>query len=233
MIEYIIFAGFFGFMAFVVWSVFFKNKGFSFKTMKFQELKKTFDDELKDKLDNHGENGSGFELFIGSKKISRIDKYKEIISNEFESEYDQKTKNIITTNEEEESKFMLIRTFSNNIFSRIFGTDKRYYLFNTKLNGKTTFHIDHSGKKIIFPYFMDIVSYGKVWINSTKSADYLQNISIKRMLEQTQMYLENFPDKTIHLENEIARNERLLRTNMDLEKGKYEESKLTGETRIE
>ncbi len=221
-----------------------------FKPFVAQPLKKTLKDELDNKLKMHGEDGGGYDLYLGNNKFAKVNKWLEVNWKDFKAKFKETNKNIYVNEKETDSyKLILFKCFSSSIILRFLGMGAQYYAIQadyTKIikKGKTkddedeteiikTYHIDHDGRKFIFPKYMDLVTYGKVWVNSDVSRDYLQNISIKRMLEQTQMYLENFPDKSVHLENETARIERISKTKVDLEKGKYEESKLTGETKIQ
>jgi hypothetical protein len=219
-----------------LWYVFFRGGAKSlFKPFVAQPLKKTLKDELDAKLKMHGEDGGGYDLYLGNNKFAKVNKWIEVDWSDFKAKFKETNKNIyIDETKTEGYRLILFKCFSSSIILRFLGMGAQFYVIQaTDQNDTKTYHIDHDSRKFIFPKYMDLVTYGNVWVNSDFSRDYLQNISIKRMLEQTQMYLENFPDKSVHLENETARIERIKKTQVDLEKGKYEESKLTGDTKIQ
>lgn len=227
-----------GFIVAIYMIFFRKSGGDSFRPFIPQPIKKTFKDEISKKISTHGVDGRGYVLYLGNVKIGKIIKFLEIKTKDFVAEFNEASK-YITVDEKSETDYDLIifKVINSPIYLRIFGIGLNYYIFNANENTpeKTVqqmYHIDHSGRRFIFPYYMDLVSYGDIWINGEAPREYLHSVSIKRMLENTQMYLENYPDKTVHLENETARRERISRTLMDLEKNRYEESRQTGDTVI-
>jgi hypothetical protein len=104
---------------------------------------------------------------------------------------------------------------------------KKYYILNRD-------KVKHDLNNDIF-YIqdkVDIIPFGDVWIMDDDGLEYLSDVSIKRMNEQTMMWLEFLPDRVSHLELAQARKERISRIESDIERRKYEERKDTGDTTI-
>ena len=224
-----------GVIGFVV-SMLYKKKMGSIDKFKEFEPKKfsamTIKD-MKEKIDNQGTKYKGL-LYIGLKKICKIDKYY-IGKGKFAlSVYDPKTKAFTVQNPEKDTEYelMFLRARSNNILFRLLGLRKIYYLLNYKEKDVKTMKFDEIGKKIFLPHSTDLTSYGDVWINSADSIEYINNISMKRTNEEIMMHLENMPDRVVHLEIEQAKRERISKIITDLEKSKWEERKSADDTTI-
>lgn len=190
--------------------------------------------DMKDKINTQGTKYKGH-LYIGLKKICRIDMYY-IGKGKFAlSVYDPKTKafSVQDTKSDTEYQLMFLRAKSTNIIYRLLGFRKVYYLLNYKEKDVQTMKFDEIGKKIFLPHSTDLTSYGDVWVNSADSIEYINNISMKRTNEEIMMHLENMPDRVVHLEIEQAKRERISKIITDLEKSKWEDRKDAGDTTIQ
>ena len=223
-----------GVIGFVVGSLYKRKTGTeNFKDFVPRKFSESNIKDMKDKIDNQGTKYKG-QLYIGLKKICKIDKYY-IGKGKFAlSVYDPKTKSFTVQGKEKETQYelMFLRAKSTNILFRLFGIRKVYYLLNYKEKDVKTMKFDEINNKIFLPYSTDLTSYADIWVNSADSIEYINNISMKRTNEDIMMLLENMPDRVVHLEIEQAKRERISKIITDLEKGKWEERKDAGDTTI-
>ena len=224
-----------GVIGFVV-SMLYKRKMSTdnFQDFKPQKFSATTIRDMKEKIENQGTKYKG-QLYVGLKKICRIDKYY-IGKGKFAlSIYDPKTKSFAVEGKDKDTEYelMFLRAKSNNIIYRLLGFRKVYYLLNFKEKDVKTMKFDEINKRIYLPHSTDLTSYGDVWVNSADSIEYINNISMKRTNEEIMMHLENMPDRVVHLEIEQAKRERISKIITDLEKGKWEDRKDAGDTTIQ
>ncbi len=207
--------------------------GISFKDFKSRGLAETFMEELKSKVDLTGIVVKKATLFMGFRQIGRIERYK-IVKGKFSKAYfDDKTKSVAVDPEgDTEYDLMIMRSKNNFFIYRWLGMKKHYFIFKYHENEKKIVEFDPLTNRFFININMDLVTYGNVWTNSEESIEYLNNISQKRMNEETMMHLENLPDKIVHLELEQAKKERTGRLFTDLERSKYEERKTADDTVI-
>lgn len=199
-----------------------------------QPLKTTFENELKAKVNTHGIPIKGG-LIRDFRKVGFLDRYLIIKLKMPIYEFDIKTKHFKTLlndkNPEQESEHMILRCKASNFFWRLLGRRKIYYIFDMKFYNKM-FSFDPSGKNIILQGQIDLTRFGEIWVLSESDIEYLSNVSIKRMVEQTNMWLENNPDKVAHLDTGQARMERTNKQIAELDKAKWEERKNAGDSTI-
>lgn len=205
----------------------------TFKEFKPQPLKKTLNESLKDKTKLFGRKFSG-KLFISFYPICRIDRYFKIKGTFEVLLFDERKKDFSTTKEDgEQYDLIILRALSKNFLKALFGFGKYFIIIKLRdKKGNPQIKFDHVNKSIILNEGMDLTSYGEIWSNCHEGIEYLNDISVKRMLEQTQMYLENNPDKVIHLEMEQAKRERIKRVEAEIEKSKWKERETAGDTTI-
>lgn len=226
---------FLGVIGFVV-SMLYKKKMSTdkFKEFEPQKFSATTIRDMKQKIDNQGTKYKAH-LYVGLKKICKIDKYY-IGKGKFAlSIYDPKTKSFAVQDKEKDTEYelMFLRAKSNNIIFRLLGFRKVYYLLNYKEKDVKTMKFDEINNRIYLPHSTDLTSYGDVWVNSADSIEYINNISMKRTNEEIMMHLENMPDRVVHLEIEQAKRERISKIITDLEKSKWEERKDAGDTTVQ
>lgn len=204
-----------------------------FKDFKPKLFSETIYDDLKKKTVNQGIKIRKGKLLIGIHEIAFIDRFLEC-KGKFAVYLFNSKKNELTTldpNKDQDYDLLLLRAKSRHFIWRLFGIRKSFYMLQASdKDGKKLYYVDDKAKRFIFPSTVDLVSYGNVWINSEYGAEYINEISMKRLNEQTLMYLENWPDKLSHLEVEGAKRERIARVYTELDKGKYEENKKAGDS---
>jgi hypothetical protein len=99
-------------------------------------------------------------------------------------------------------------------------------------NKDKLFRFDPLLNAVVIQGQVDFTSYGRIWCIDESGTEYLNNVSIKRMIEQVNMWLENAPDRIIHLDSQQSKVERTNKTIADLEKQKYDSRKDIGETTV-
>lgn len=209
-----------------------KNKIPEMKEFIPTKSEKTIENELKEKLKIHGNKINGF-LFSNIKRIGRIDSYLKAYG-EFEIYTNSDGKNYkIIKDEKKPFNLIILRMKNTNILLRLFGLKKIFYVLKMKNNeGEDLIKIDKETNRFFISDKTDLISYGNVWLNSDESMEYLNDISMKRMLINTNTHLENLPDKIVHMEMEQAKKERLNRVLTEQERMKWEERKSAGDTTI-
>jgi len=223
-------------LIYFIWSRRQKNKeGVTFKDFKPQPLRKTLDEELSGKMKMLGRDFNG-KLFVSFYRIGKVSKYFKIKGHFDIVNWDRKDKQFIIDEKSKElNKYdlLVLHMKSNNFFLWLFGLGKYFMVIKYKDDkGNYTVKLDPQNKSIILNDNMDLTSYGKIWTNCMEAIEYLNDISIKRLNEQTQMHLENNPDKVIHLEMEMAKKERSLKATAEAEKSKYKERESAGDTQL-
>lgn len=212
----------------VIISLILRNKQGLFKTFIPRLFSETVYDEMKKKIKLHGVKVKG-KLYIGFQKIALVERYMNTTGKMAGFLWDEKTREMIEEDKTTNYKFLILRCKSNNLLFRLFGLKKMYFILR---NEKENITIDEKESKIFLPSGTDLKSYGNVWHNSEIAMEYVNDISIKRMNEQIMTHVENAPDRIVHLEMQLAKNERLARTLSDIEKGRYEKTKTADETVI-
>lgn len=215
-----------------------KKKTFTLKDLKMKSLGENTYKDMTDKVEQHGKKMPFFKsgkLWIGLNEICHVDRWLTTKGKLESPEFDYKKKEIFFKNAEKDAvdyDFLILRTRNKKIILRWLGLKKSYYIFNakSKKDKKPTYYHDTKDRRFIFKEHTDMQSYGNVWICSNEAEEYIDNLSIKRMLEQIMMLVEYIPDKATHLEIDNAQKERLARVFTDLEKSKYDDSKKADQT---
>lgn len=210
------------------------KEGVTFKDFKPQQLKKTLNEDLDEKMKLFGRKFNG-NVYINIYKIGKASKYLKIRGHFDVVGWDKKDKQFIIDQKAKALNYELVvlHMKSKNFFLWLFGFGKSFMIIKYKNDaGEYLLKLDPTTKTIILHDDMDLTLYGKIWTNCMEGIEYLNDISFKRMLEQTQMHLENIPDKTIHLEMETQKRERILKTTADAEKSKYKERETAGDTQL-
>jgi hypothetical protein len=215
-----------------------RNKDQGLKEFKPQPLKKTLDDEIKAKTNLLGRDFKG-KVYIGFDKKADIDKYYYIRGFFDLVKMDYKTREVVLGKKDDRVLYDLIvmRALSASFIKRILGLGKFYLVLKMKDQNKEgkeriVVRFDAVNKAVFLDIGTDLTSYGKIWTNCFEGIEYLQDVSIKRLLEQTQMHLENIPDKNAHIEMLQATKERSKRVDAEIEKGKYQDRKEASDTTI-
>lgn len=205
-----------------------KDKGLNLKEFKPQPIEKTFENELKGKIDILGVPMKRGRLMIGAMAIGRIEKFAIYKGTMPEYTFDKKSKALSIKKNAPETpyEFILIRCKGDSFVSRLFGLNKKFFMLKEK-----DVTIDFKAKRMFLPHGIDLMSWGDIWTNNSLAAEYLTDISIKRMLLQIQSHSENMPDKIIVLETDTTRRERLAKTLAEIEKGRYEKLKSGEDTK--
>jgi len=207
----------------------------TFKEFKPQKLKKTFDEGISEKVKLLSRDFNG-KLFVGFYSIAKISRYFyakgffELVN------WDDSNKAFrVSTKKDENKKYhlLVLEARSNNFILSILGLDKKYFILKYKdEKGKYKIRFDPSNKNIILPEGADLTSYGNIWTNCMDGIEYLDDVSIKRMSEQIRMHLENWPDKLVHLEMELAKRERILKSSAESDKLRFKERAEAGDTTL-
>lgn len=218
----------------IIFSIFLKKRKIGFKEFKPQLFEKTIYDELKKKVDLQGIKIIRGKLLISFHQIARIDRYFAAKGKFALTLFDPKNKEFNVQPKEQDEEFNLLILRGKNPFFlwRLLSIKFHYYILKFTDNDKRIIKFDDKSNRFILPESIDLVSYGNVWTNSTESIEYINDISMKRMNEETMMHLENLPDKLVHLELEQAKLERTGRILTEQEKSKYEERKKASDTSI-
>jgi len=174
-------------------------------------------------------------LHIGFHKIASIDRY-QLVRGIFNAVmWDSKNSEFKFSEKQNKEPYDLIfiRAKSKSLFWRMLGMKKEFYILTHKqADGESIINVDHIKRRIFVPEQSDLRSYGGMWINSTSGLNYIQDMSMGRMLESAQAEWEAFPLKLAALELATSRRERLLKTEAATEKNKYEQRKDVGDSTI-
>jgi hypothetical protein len=225
-LSFLILMGFF-LLIFIVVILKVKGKGGIWKDFKMQTFEQTVKKELNLKFDTHGKKIKG-RLYSGFYKIGKINKYFYGKGQFTKSKFNIDTKQITTEPNADPIlyNFLFIRTHKG-----LFGIRKGYYIIDrSKEKEKEIVNFDEKKNNIYLGDNIDIHIYGGVWIFSEKAVEYINDISHKRMYEQTMMHLENLPDKVAHLEMQQAKRERSERISAEIERQRWEGKKSGDDT---
>lgn len=212
----------------VLFFKFFGKKNLKPSSFKPRLFTKTIYDDFKNKVNVQGLKFKG-NLNIGFHKIAIIEKYCFVKGRLPVISYEAGSKNIEIADKDqsEEYEFMVIRAKSNNVFYRLFGLKKMFFVLNSK-----EIELDKMQKRVFLPSGVDLISYGNVWVNHDYAIEYINDISIKRMNEQMMTQLENYPDRIVHLEAELTKKLESARVYTELERAKYDKTKYGEDTKI-
>lgn len=227
-----IIAAFFGF---IVIMFIIKNKSKTdYKKFIPRPFSDTINDEMKDKFKLVGIDFKGGKLHMGVNKIGDIRKYFYAKGKFSDAIFDEKSKKFFIDEKDDiEYNLLFIKCKSHNILFRLLKIKNIYYILRTKdKDEKDIIQVDHLNKRIFLPVNTDLISYGGVWHNSLQSVEYVNDISVKKMLQEVMTHLESTPDKVAHMEQEQAKLERTARVYADYERFKWEDKKKSGDTTI-
>ncbi len=214
-----------------------KKQGFKdFRPVLFED---TVSKELRKKLNLYGKKIKKGKIIIGFNVIAHIDRYYETKGEMPIVTYDEDKGSFDFTENPEGEKatveydFTLFRLKNKFFLIRWLGLKKSYMIMrNTDKDGKELVKFDDKTNRFFFPKGTEFDSYGNIYNESPDAKEYLNNISFLEMLQQTQTHLQNIPDRTVHLEIEQAKKERLAQKYYDLESAKYEKIKKGDETTV-
>jgi len=214
----------------IVWYIMKGRKKGEFKP---QPLHITFQNELNEKIKTFGIDFKwGSRLIRDFNKVAILDRYFIGKIKMPLYTFHPKTKDFIVEKEDKdiEGQHMIVRVKNSFFLWRWLGMKKIFYCLDMKFNEKL-FRFDGQGNLLILGQ-IDITFYGRVWCLTESDIEYMSNVSIKRMVEQTNMWLENNPDRIIHLDSGQAKIDRTNRNIAELERSKYEERKNIGDTTV-
>lgn len=209
------------------------NKKDSWKDFKPQEFDKTLKDNLNEKLKTYGKPIKG-DLFVGYYKIAKLRKYMIVKGKFLEQIYNQSSKELVIPKDPNkiDYDFLILETKRKGIIQALFGKSVHYILDLYNKDGKKIIDFGKEKNNVIIPENLPYEIYGKIWIISDLAIEYLNDISMKRMNEQTMMHLENLPDKVAHLEMQQAKRERSERIFAEMERAKWEKRKDASDTTV-
>lgn len=216
-----------------------KSKKTGFKDFIPTLFKDTVCKELNKKLNLYGKKIKKGKIVIGFDVIGHIDRYYPTKGTFPIVQFDSDNENFQFVEDEDnkgkvqvvEYDFTIFRLKSKNFIYRLLRM-KKYYMIarNNDEDKKTIIRFDSKTNRFFLPKGIEFDSYGNVWNESPIAKEYLNNISFLDMLQQMQTHLQNIPNRTVHLEIEQAKKERLFKTIADIEKGKYDRMKTGDET---
>lgn len=224
-----------GFFLFIVLLAIIKKKGKGdYKKFVPKPFRETINEELKDKFQLMGIDFKGGKLHVGVNKIGDIRKYFYARGKLSNAIFDEKSKKFFVDEKDDITYYLIfIKCKSKNFLFRLLRIKNIYYILRTKDDKeKDIIQVDHLNKRIFLPPNIDLVSYGGVWHNSLQSIEYVNDISVKKMLQEVMTHLESTPDKVAHMEQEQAKMERTARVYSDYERFKWEDKKKSGDTTI-
>ena len=226
-----------GVFIFVIW---YFLKGRKPKEYKVPQLAELNIKDFKYKLGRQGIKIGGFwssaKLHIGFHEVAKIDKYLIIRGIMQNLKFDEKTFGIVK--DEAANKvlydFIIIRAKNPSAIWRLLGLKKEFYLLTLSKDdkGADNIQIDYQKKRIFIHDKVDIRSFGGLWVNSTLSLAYIEELSISRLLQSAEAIWEDFPNRLIHLEMQASKRERLSRVEANIERNKYEQRKDVGDSSI-
>lgn len=199
------------------------------------QLRDTVYEEFKKKLSTIGIKLKKGELYIAFNKVASIDRYLVVEAkltsifvnaktmDEFENEEDLKN---VTSDEKE--KLLIVRARSKSILLRLLGLRKYYFILHMADGIK----LDPTNGRIFLPVGTDFQSYGNIWINHDASIEYINDISIKRQMEQQRSELENMPQRVVLLNVDQAMKERTIQAMAATERLRYDEIKKAQDTGV-
>lgn len=214
-----------------------KDKGYKdFIPVLFEE---TVTKDLRNKINLHGKKLKKGKIVMGFDVLAHIDKYYQTKGDMPLAVYDEATKDFRFLMDEKgdpekiEYDFTIFRLKNKLFLYRWLGIKKMYLIMrNTDDKKNVLVRFDDKTNRVFFPKTVEFDSYGNIWHESQVAKEYLNNISFLEMLQQMQTHLQNIPNRTVHLEVEQAKKERLYNTIAEIEKGKYDRMKTGDETVI-
>ncbi len=216
-----------------------KRTGKKFKDFVPDLFGDTVNKELKNRMNLHGKKIKKGKLLQGFQTLGNIDKYYSTKGDMPVAYYDQDTQDYKQVLDKEgneqiiEYDFSVFRIKSKVLLFRWLGLKKSYMIMrNADDESKSLISIDHKTGRIFVPKNVEFDSYGNVWNECQTAKDYLNNISFMEMMQQMQTHLQNIPNRTVHLEVEQAKKERLYERLAQIEKSKYDQMKRGDETVI-
>lgn len=214
-----------------------KDKGFKpFIPVLFEE---TIHNDLRKKINLHGKKLKNGRIVMGFDVLAHIDKYYQTKGDMPLAIYDEAAKDFKFLTDEKGNQekiqydFTIFRLKNKLFLYRWLGIKKMYLIMrNTDDEKNVLVRFDDKTNRVFFPKAVEFDSYGNIWHESQVAKEYMNNISFLEMLQQMQTHLQNIPNRTVHLEVEQAKKERLYNTIAEIEKGKYDRMKTGEETVI-
>lgn len=185
--------------------------------------------------------GKGFglfspgKLFLGMHEIGVIDKYY-FGKGKFASFYfDDEKKDYFVEKQSKDEPYdlLFVRLKGPSLIHKLFGIKKFFVVAKVKDGDKDLITFDVEKRRIELPRDTHFKSYGNVWHNCSESAEYVNDIAIKRLSEVTMTHVQSFPDKVILLDTDQIKKERLGRIYSEIESKKWEKRKNAEDTVIE
>lgn len=200
-------------------------------------FEETVNKELNKKVNLHGKKMKNGKIIIGFDVLAHIDKYYKTKGDMPLAIYDEAAKDfkLVVDKDDNPEKieydFTIFRLKNKLFLYRWLGIKKMYLMMrNTDEENNVLVRFDEKTNRVFFPKAVEFDSYGNIWHESQVAKEYLNNISFLEMLQQMQTHLQNIPNRTVHLEVEQAKKERLCQTIADIERGKYDNMKRGDET---
>lgn len=218
-----------------------KSKRTAFKEYIPLLFKDTVVKEINDKLKLYGKKIKKGKIIIGFDVIAHIDRYYSTKGKSPIAIFDEDKGNFQFLEDENKKgeiksvkyDFTIFRLKNKFFLLRWFGLKKYYMIVRNEDDKKNTIvRFDSKTNRFFLPKGIEFDSYGGIWNESPIAKEYLNNISFLDMLQQMQTHLQNIPNRTVHLEVEQAKKERLFKTLAEIEKGKYDKMKTGDETVI-
>lgn len=200
-------------------------------------FEETVNSEMNKKVNLHGKKMKNGKIVMGFDVLAHIDKYYQTKGDMPLAIYDEAAKDfklVVDDNDKPqkiEYDFTIFRLKNKNIIFRLLGIKKMYLIMrNTDDEKNVLVRFDDKTNRVFFPKAVEFDSYGNIWHESQVAKEYMNNISFLEMLQQMQTHLQNIPNRTVHLEVEQAKKERLYQTLAEIERGKYDNMKKGDET---
>ncbi len=221
---------------------FFKSGKFGKKEESYkpsEDFQTTVNKDLKENMNLHGQ-GFGFfspaKLFIGMQKIGLIDKFY-YGKGKFASYYfdDDKKDYIVEEESKDEShELCFIRLKSSSIIHQILGLGKKYVIIKAKDDKDVEMlHFEPQKRIMQLPRDTHLRLWGNVWHNCKEGAEFINDISIRRLAEVTMTHVQCFPDKVVLFNEDQLKKERLGRIYSEIESKKWEKRKDAEDTVIQ
>jgi hypothetical protein len=175
-------------------------------------------------------------LFVGINKVADIRKYyitKGVFQNVV---YDEKKRSLEIVIDEKnppvEYDLMFFEAKNKSWIKSFLGLDNEYYIIQYKDKEMDLVKTDPKELRFFLPHDTDLTAYGDVFTNHQNGLEYIQDLGLKFLSEQTTTHLINSSDKVVILEMAQAKRERTDRIYMEHDKGKWDDRKQAGDTTI-
>jgi hypothetical protein len=218
----------------LIWYFMKNRKPKDFKPKPFKEQNFA---ELMNMLKRNGTKCRGGKLHIGFHRVAHVTRFLEAAGKFNAMVYDAKKRNFRPAKPDEGSdkKFdiVLFRAHPQNFFLRQLNKIFQMWHDVYVIDNTTMRPYDPDGNRFFLKQNEFMISYGGVWCNDSKDTqEFINDLALKRITEETLTMAENLGPRLMYLETITARHVTRLSAEAKSTKEKYDSLKTADDTQL-